>query len=142
MSRLQDTKDQRLEKIEKLRKLGVNPFANKFNKRQTTQQSCELLGKKTQTAGRIMAIRGHGALVFMDLVDETGKIQLILHKDSLSDKENKVVSLTDIGDFVGVSGKVIESKTKEISIDVNSFTLLTKSLRPLPSQWYGLKNKE
>ncbi len=142
MSRLQDTKDQRLEKIKSLNKLGINPFAYKFDKKHTIGESRDLLEKDTQTAGRIMSVRGHGALVFMDLVDETGKIQLLLKQDNLSDTENKVISLTDIGDFIGVSGKVIESKTGEISINVESFTLLTKSIRPLPSQWYGLKDVE
>jgi lysyl-tRNA synthetase, class II len=148
MSRLQDTKDQRIEKLEKLKKLGVNPFAHRFDKKHLISQSRELLGDSTQTAGRVMSVRGHGALVFMDLVDETGKIQLILRKDNLDGKDNpdskasKVVSLTDIGDFVGVSGKVVESKSKELSIDVESFSLLTKSIRPLPSQWHGLKDNE
>ncbi|MBU1200840.1 lysine--tRNA ligase [Patescibacteria group bacterium] len=142
MSRLQDTKDQRLEKIEKLRKLGVNPFAHKFDKKHLISKSRELLGTSTQTAGRVMSVRGHGALIFMDLVDETGKIQLILRQDNLNKKDGEIISLIDIGDIVGVSGKVIESKTEEISIDVNSFTLLTKSLRPLPSQWHGLKDIE
>src|SRR3990167_8633204 len=128
MSRLQDTKDQRLEKIKSLNKLGINPFAYKFDKKHTIGESRDLLEKDTQTAGRIMSVRGHGALVFMDLVDETGKIQLLLKQDNLSDTENKVISLTDIGDFIGVSGKVIESKTGEISINVESFTLLTKSI--------------
>lgn len=142
MSRLQTTKNQRLEKLEKLRKLGINPFAHRFDKKQTVKESRNLLEKDTQTAGRIMAIRGHGALVFMDLVDETGKIQLILRQDNLDNKGNEVVSLTDIGDIVGVKGKVLKSKSDEISIDVDNFKILTKSLRPLPSQWYGLKDTE
>ncbi len=142
MSRLQDTKDQRIEKLEKLKSLGVNPFAHRFDKKHLISKSRELLEKETQTAGRVMAVRGHGALVFMDLLDETGKIQLILRQDNLDKKDSEIVALIDIGDFVGVSGKVIESKSKEISIDVESLTLLTKSIRPLPSQWYGLKDNE
>jgi len=142
MSRLQTTKNQRLEKLEKLKKLGVTPFAYKFNKKHSISQSRNLLEKDTQTAGRIMAIRGHGALVFIDLVDETGKIQLLLRQESLSEKENQVISLLDIGDFVGVSGKVVKSKTGEISIEVEKLKLLSKSLSPLPSQWYGLKDTE
>lgn len=142
MGRLQATKDQRIEKIEKLRKLGSDPFVSNFDKKQTIKQSSKLLKKNTQTAGRIMAIRGHGALIFMDLVDETGKIQLLLKQENLSDKENKIVALSDIGDFVGVSGKVMTSKSNEISIEVESFSILTKSIRPLPSQWHGLKDVE
>ena len=142
MSRLQTTKNQRLDKVKKLKKLGIDPFVTRFEKKQTIDQSRKTIGDHTQTAGRIMAIRGHGALIFMDLVDETGKIQLIVRPDKLKSPEQKMVSLIDIGDIVGVSGQVIESQTNEISINVVSLTLLTKSIRPLPSQWHGLKDAE
>ncbi len=142
MSRLQDTRNQRLEKINKLKDLGINPFAHRFNKKQSVGESRKLLGENTQTAGRIMAIRGYGVLVFMDLVDETDKIQLIINLKKLSETEQKVIPLLDIGDIIGVSGQVIESKSGELSIDVEKLTLLTKAIRPLPSQWYGLKDKE
>ena len=142
MSRLQTTKNQRLEKLKKLKNLGVNPFAYKFNKKHAVAESRNRMEKDAQTAGRVMSVRGHGALVFMDLQDETGKIQLILRQDNLTDTENQVIALTDIGDIIGVSGKVTKSKTGELSIEATLFQMLTKSIRPLPSQWYGLKDTE
>lgn len=132
----------RLEKLQKLRQLGVNPFAFKFDKQDSIAAARKKLSKTTQTAGRLMAIRGHGQLIFADLIDQTGKIQLIFRKTNLDDLETQILDLLDIGDIVGVTGTVKESQTKELSIEVDRLVLLTKSLRPLPSTWYGLKDTE
>jgi lysyl-tRNA synthetase class 2 len=132
----------RLDKLEQLKELGVGPFAFTFDKKDTIDQAREKMDQEVQTAGRILARREMGAITFLDLTDETGKIQLIVRSQSLDETETKIASLLDIGDIVGVSGKVIESKTGEISIAVERLALLTKSLRPLPSAWHGLKDVE
>jgi len=139
---LSELKKIRREKLDKLKKLGVDPFAFTFDKKLTIKQCLDKQGKRIQTAGRLMAVRGHGALSFADLTDQTGKVQLIFRQDSLKKLEQQVLSLLDIGDIIGVTGKSTTSKSGEPSIEVDSLTLLTKSLRPLPGQWQGLKDIE
>jgi len=89
-----------------------------------------------------MGLRGHGGSSFADLVDESGKIQLFFSKEKLSTVNRELLTLLDIGDFVQVFGKVDKTKAGEITIFVSSLTILTKSIRPLPSTWYGLKDVE
>lgn len=139
---LSQLKKIRQDKLKELKKLGVDPFAFTFDKKLHISQCLDKKGKQVTTAGRLMAMRGHGALSFADLVDETGQIQLIFRQDKLKEVEQKVLALLDIGDIIGISGQSTESKTGEPSIEVESLTLLTKSLRPLPSQWHGLKDTE
>ena len=139
---LSELKKIRREKLDKLKKLGVDPFAFTFDKNLTIHQCLEKKGKQVKTAGRLMAMRGHGALSFADLTDQTGKVQLIFRKDVLKKLEREVLSLLDLGDIIGVTGKSTTSKSGEPSIEVDSLTMLTKSLRPLPGQWQGLKNVE
>jgi lysyl-tRNA synthetase class 2 len=132
----------RKEKLAELKKLGVNPFAFTFKKQETIAAARAKLEADVQTAGRVMSVRGHGAISFLDLVDETGKIQLLVRQEKLDELEQKIAGLLDIGDLVGVTGKVMKSKTNEITIEVDRLVLLTKSLRPLPSTWHGLKDVE
>ncbi len=138
--RLASLRRQRLEKLKQLQELGVNPYPSQFEKQIDCVSAQQKLGQRVQTAGRIMAIRGHGGLVFMDLVDASGKIQLWLQKDKTANYE--LVRLLDRGDFLGVKGKVGKTKAGEISIQVEKFWLLAKSLRPLPAKWYGLRDVE
>lgn len=91
--------------------------------------------------GRLTAIRGHGGLIFADLVNQSGKHQISFKKDKL-EKDWPIVELVDIGDFIGVNGDDYTTQAGEPTIDVSQLTLLTKSLRPLPSEWYGLKDIE
>src|SRR3989344_1136013 len=132
----------RLEKLEKIKKLKIDPYPAKSNKKHSVSDVLNSLGNNVQTAGRLMAIRGHGGSSFADLVDESGKIQLFFSKDKLSTMNYELLTLLDIGDFIEVSGKVDKTKAGELTIFVNEFKLLTKSIRPLPSTWYGLKDIE
>lgn len=132
----------RKEKLEKLKSLGVTPYASTFDKKHTIKDARSSEGANVQTAGRIMATRGHGAISFVDLVDETGKIQLLLKKESLDNLEQQISELLDIGDIVGVTGKVFTTKAGEITIEIERLVLLAKSLHPLPSTWHGLKDIE
>lgn len=132
----------RLEKLEKIRKLGINPYPAKSDKKQDIAKCLESVGKNIQTAGRILAVRGHGGSSFMDIIDESGKIQTFFSKEKLSDLDFQLLALLDLGDFIQVSGKVDKTKAGETTIFATGVTLLSKALRPLPSTWYGLKDIE
>lgn len=131
----------RLEKLEKIKALGWNPYKATYPKTHSIEESLKSLGKTVKTAGRIFSYREHGNITFVDLKDETGKIQLFLKKD-LFGEEYKNLKLLDLGDFIGVEGEVMKTTAGEISIAPTSFELLTKTLLPLPSEWYGLKDVE
>lgn len=92
-------------------------------------------------AGRITAMRGHGAIIFADLVDESGKLQLLFKSDNLV-ADFKILELLDVGDFIQVAGKLFITKAGEYTLEVTSFKLLTKALRPLPEKWHGLTDLE
>ncbi len=132
----------RVEKLEKIKKLGVNPYPAKASKNTKTAAAKNSIGKEVQTAGRLSAIRGHGGSSFMDLTDESGKIQLFISKDKLSKENQAIVELLDIGDFVEVRGIVDKTKAGEDTIFVEDLRILTKSLRPIPQAFYGLKDIE
>lgn len=132
----------KLQKLEELKKLGINPYPSKVNfTRERISEALKKEGKTTSIAGRILSLRGHGNVLFMDLVDESGKMQCFFQKRNL-EKVFKILKLIDIGDFLAVTGKVIKTVAGEISVDVDHFQVLTKSIRPLPSVWYGIKDEE
>ena len=132
----------RLEKLKKIREFGIDPYPATSGRKQTIAQARKMMGKKVAVAGRIMAIRGHGGIQFFDLCDESGTIQLVLKKDNLSPIAYRLSQLLDIGDFIDASGKIFKTKAGETSVLVKNFHLLTKSIRPLPSKWHGLKDVE
>lgn len=132
----------RLEKLEKIKKLKIDPFPAKATKKQGVEECTNSVGKNVQTAGRLVGLRGHGGSTFADLADQSGKIQLFFSKDKLSDINNELLTLLDIGDFIEVSGSVDKTQAGQITIFVTGFKLLTKSIRPIPSSFYGLKDIE
>lgn len=137
----QDYKKARLEKLEKIKSLGWNPYAPSFDKTHTVKQSLESEGQVVRTAGRLYSLREHGNIAFADLKDETGRIQIFFRKNLLPDTFAHL-KLLDIGDFIGVEGEVMKTTAGELSIAPTSYTLLTKSLRPLPSEFFGIKDVE
>lgn len=132
----------RLEKLEKIRKLGIDPYPAKSAKKQSIGECLKLHGRQVQTAGRIMGIRGHGGSTFADLMDQSGKIQLFFSKSQLSAVNSQLLELLDIGDFIEVGGRVDKTKAGEITVFVSDFKLLAKSQRPTPPAFYGLKDIE
>ena len=132
----------RLQKLEQLKKLKIDPYPARCQRQQTISQVLKMMGKKVAIAGRLMAIRGHGGIQFMDLADESGKIQLVFKKEELSAISHKLLANLDIGDFIAAQGEVFKTEAGETSVLVKYFQVLTKSLRPLPSSWYGLKDVE
>ena len=142
MARLSIYRDARLEKLKKLQGMGIDPFPASFELRTNTiGEVREMLDKKVGITGRIVAWREHGASVFADIKDQTGQIQIWFQKDKLG-RKFEITPLLDVGDFLGAIGIVTKTKAGEVTIDVSDFKLLTKSLRPLPSTWYGLKDTE
>lgn len=133
--------DDRLDKLNKLRELGIDPYPSKLKyKRQSILSALNSMDSEVFVAGRILGFRGHGNVIFADLKDESGKIQLFLQKKNIKDFSN--LRLLDIGDFISVSGKVIKTVAGEVSIDVVDYQILVKTAKPLPSTWYGLKDIE
>jgi len=138
---------QRLEKLEKIRQSGYEAYPRTWHRTHTAQQAVALLKQQEENkaekaeislAGRIMARRSMGKITFIDLRDGSGKMQLFLGRDSFNEKDNELLKDLDIGDFLGVKGTLFRTKTGEPTVHVDSFTLLSKSLRPLPEKWHGL----
>lgn len=145
MATLQDYRDERLRKLAELRELGVDPYPAKSNRTHFTndiiEKFDELEGQTAVVAGRVMGIRKFGKLAFIVLRDKTGQVQLFFHAPDVAETNGpegiigiKQLSLLDTGDFVEATGPVIKTKTGEISVAVNTLRLLTKSLRPLPTE--------
>lgn len=139
---LKQLRQVRLDKLKALGAQKINPYPAKVERTQTIAQALKNLGKATAVAGRLMAWRGHGKIQFADLRDATGKIQLVFKADELKKNQFELIELFDIGDFLAVQGEVFKTKAGETSILVAEFQLLSKSLRPLPSKWHGLKDVE
>jgi len=149
-SRLDDIEQQRLNKLQRLRDRGIEPYPHRYHRSHTTQQAAALLqqeesGKtrieEVSIAGRIMAIRRMGKSTFADIQDGSGKIQL-LFKNTNTFEESKLELFKDldIGDIIGASGNLLRTRTGEPTVAVADFTLLAKSLRPLPEKWHGLSD--
>ena len=131
----------RREKLQALRDLGINPYpADLFPVDHTSKQVKETFeeGKKVVVAGRLMSIRDQGKAAFVELQDSEGRIQLYFNRDVICPGEDKTKynqvfrKLTDLGDFIGVEGELFLTKVGEKTIQVNNFTFLSKTLRPLP----------
>lgn len=127
---------QRRSKLSQLKARGINPYPYRFD---VTHRSSEikrnfetLEGCTVRIAGRIMAIRGHGKTSFADVQDANGRLQIYARRDTLGDERFSVYKLLDIGDLIGVEGPVFKTKTGEISVGIEQFEVLCKSLRPLP----------
>ncbi len=132
----------RREKLGKLRALGINPYPSKYSRPAVPiDLALQKSGETVAVEGRLTGWREHGSLVFADLKDSSGKIQLWFQREKLGDRFD-LLRLLDIGDFLGAEGPVTKTKAGQTTIDVLSFELLSKSLRPLPSEWYGVKNEE
>jgi lysyl-tRNA synthetase class 2 len=132
----------KISKLKDIKKLGINPYPSKLDfKREVISEALRMEGKEAGVAGRIMGWRSHGDVVFADLLDESGKMQLFFQKKSLG-KDFDLLKLIDIGDFLAAYGKVMKTVAGETSVDVAKFQLLTKSVSPLPSTWFGLKDEE
>uniref|UniRef100_UPI003C6DEAEF lysine--tRNA ligase n=1 Tax=Phascolarctobacterium succinatutens TaxID=626940 RepID=UPI003C6DEAEF len=138
----------RIDKMHKIEEHGWKPFGYRFlythRAADIAAQFDELSEKETEVkmAGRIMAIRGHGKTCFMDMQDKTGRIQVYVRKDVIGEENYALIKLMDIGDTVGITGTAFRTHMGELSIKANFVEMLSKSLRPLPEKWHGLKDVE
>jgi len=140
-------KNDRLKKLREIQKAGINPYPSRTKRSHTTFEASkgftELRNKNVALAGRITAQRGHGGLIFCDLEDENGKFQLVFKKDILKGKKfDFFTNFFEKGDFISVSGKLFLTRAGEKTLEVKNFTLLSKTISPLPEKWFGLKNEE
>lgn len=145
MRQIDSIKKLRLEKIEKYQNINFYPerVSKSVDISSITENFDKFLNKKKKVAGRIIAQRLHGGIVFFDILDETGKIQGVLKEDSIGqEKFQNFLDLFDVGDFIEVEGRLFFTQKKEKSINVEKFRILSKTLSPLPAKWYGLEDVE
>jgi lysyl-tRNA synthetase class 2 len=141
----------RRDKMEEFRAAGIEPFPYSYDKKDSAATILEKHGGlkegeespvEVSIAGRIMTKRGHGKAAFAHLQDESGRIQIYGKLDLLGEAKYEVYRKLDIGDIIGVRGKVFKTKTGEVTVRIQDLTLLCKSLHPLPEKWHGLQDKE
>lgn len=152
MEEINELIEQRIKKLAELRQSGIEPFGSSFY---AEDHASELLNKfgsvekealeanpvSCSLAGRIISMRDFGKAAFAHIQDTTGKIQVYFKKDMLGEKQI-IVKKLDIGDIIGLKGKLFRTKTNELTVEVNDIVFLTKSLKPLPEKWHGLKDIE
>lgn len=136
----------RREKLDDLINQGINPYGERFERTHLTQAIVddfdELEESETVIAGRIMSLRTHGKASFADIADISGRIQLYIRINRVGEQAYGNFLKLDIGDIIGVKGRIFRTRRGEISVEVLEYKMLSKSLRPLPDKWHGLKDVE
>jgi lysyl-tRNA synthetase class 2 len=133
-----DLRTVKLEKLEKIMSMGINPYPNKFDRTHYTKdifdnfEELEKSETEVSLAGRIITVRKMGKAAFCNLRDSEGNIQFYIRKDKVSEQQFELFGLLDIGDFIGINGKAFKTRTGEITIFVENIQLLSKTLMPLP----------
>ncbi len=141
--KLTDLQKQRQDKLNQMHQIGLDAYPQPNLKAKDEIEAARLKQDQEVTvAGRIMSLRGHGRIMFADIHDRTGKIQLFFQEKTLGKDKMKLTKLFDLGDIATVTGKVFTTVAGEITIDVESFQILAKNIRPLPEKWHGLKDVE
>ncbi len=146
---LEDIRGERVKKLDALKKTNRNPYPSSSGRDHVISEvlgSFALLEESKKTvavAGRILSLREHGGIVFADLFDGTGKIQILFKKDAIGEEPyDSFMSMIDIGDFIDVSGTCFVTKRGEKTIEARAWSVLTKTLLPLPEKWHGLQDVE
>ena len=142
MATIDDLRKTRLEKLESLKKLGIDPYPGTIIRKDTIVKARRMHGKTVAVAGRVMGMRGHGKIFFLDMVDGTGKIQVVLKSDVCDKKSFALTAFMDLGDFLAVQGEVGKTQAGEVSVFAKKFQIISKAVRPLPGEWSGLKDIE
>jgi lysyl-tRNA synthetase class 2 len=143
---------ERLKKLEDLSRDGIDPYPSTFP---VTHQAGDLTSRYASAddaalaaaqpvalAGRVLSLRGHGKASFAHTKDQTGKIQIYVRQDTVGESAYGLFRRIDVGDFLGVRGRLFRTKTGELTVHVDSLALLAKALRPLPDKWHGLSDVE
>ncbi len=153
MDEKKDFLQARVQKVEELKESGINPYANNFKALNTTQQVVEKFKDKQKEeieaceeifsiAGRVISIRSFGKAAFIHIQDRKGLIQAYIQKNKVGSESYDIFKKVDIGDFIGITGRVFLTKSEELTILADNFSFLTKTLRPLPEKWHGLQDVE
>ena len=144
---------QRVHKLEELKKEGINPYPNQFKVKDLSRDIIDAYGSLSEEelhaldqtfslAGRIVAVRDFGKASFIQIQDRKGRLQAYVRKDLVGESSFQLFKKMDIGDFIRVEGKIFRTKTGELTIQVQALQVLVKSLRPLPEKWHGLTDVE
>jgi lysyl-tRNA synthetase class 2 len=147
-SRLERITEQRLESLSKIRARGIEPYPHAYRVSHTIGEVIALFEQQGENpedvslAGRVMSKRSIGKMSFLDIRDGSGKVQLSLRYDLLGKDKYEFLQHVDIGDIIGAKGKLFRTKSGELTLEVSDFTMLSKSLRPLPEKWHGLADVE
>ncbi len=147
-SRLEHITEQRLESLSRIRARGIDPYPHAYQVSHTIGEVIALFEREAENpqdaslAGRVMSKRSIGKMSFLDIRDGSGKIQLSLRYDLLGRDKYEFLQHVDIGDIIGAKGKLFRTKSGELTLEVGDFTMLSKSLRPLPEKWHGLADVE
>ena len=153
MDESNEQRQQRLQKLDTLAQLGVKPYGSRFAVKDRAGDLIRLYGEKSREvldqesiectmAGRIVALRRFGKAGFASLQDGSDRLQVYLKKDILGEDPYRICQELDLGDWIGVSGRLFRTKTNELTIEVQNLTFLCKALRPLPEKWHGLTDIE
>ena len=149
MPTLEELRNTRIEKLNELKKEGINPYPSKVKREISIKSAVDnfwlhrFARKEFYLAGRVKTIREHGKAAFFDIEDGAGKIQVFINPKDLSKKGyEKFLNYFDVGDFVEVRGKFFKTKKGEKTLRANKARIITKSIRPLPEKWHGLKDIE
>lgn len=144
MATLEELKKQRLDKLQKLKEANIDPYPSKVRKDypniEVNSRLSDLENKEIFVAGRITSKRDQGKISFLDIEDGSGKLQLFFSSSDL--KDYSLLDLFDLGDFIEASGFLFKTKTEQITLKVSTFKILSKNLRPLPSEHFGLASEE
>lgn len=145
---LDDIRSERIKKLDKLQKSGINPYPASARRTHLITEALKKFStftkskKKLAITGRVIAKREHGGSMFLDLQDGTGKMQVYLKEDILDKNYQLALDTVDIGDFLEAGGRAFKTKKGEPTLEVLNWKMLAKSLRPLPEKWHGLQDVE
>ena len=153
MDDLSDQRIQRQEKLKTFHDLGIAPYGTRFEVSHTVKEVLSAFGSKSKEdleanhlpcriAGRIVALRRFGKAAFAALQDGGERLQVYLKRDVLGEESYRLCQELDLGDWIGVEGRLFRTKTDELTIEVHALTFLSKGLRPLPEKWHGLTDIE
>lgn len=149
MAALEDIRDERIKKLALLKAAGMEPYPAQVTRTHTLEEALAQFETLESDAtivtvvGRIMSLRGQGGILFVDLFDGTAKMQVLIKKDDLKDVSfDLFVATVDASDFIQVTGTALVTKRGEKSVAAQSWTMLAKSLRPVPEQWFGIKDED
>ena len=151
--KLNDQQIARRQKMDALKAQGIDPFGHAFERThlssgiknefgEKTAEELDAMNDEVKIAGRIMSKRRMGKLGFMHLLDRDGQIQVVVNKRIIGDEVYEIFKQSDLGDIVGISGRVIKTQSGELSVEAHTYEHLTKALRPLPEKFHGLTDKE